>query len=59
MENCCTIREFINVIYHINRLKEENKVISKEVKKAFKKILQGIYNRNKWKTHSQKGIEHP
>lgn len=35
-----TIREVINVIYYINRLKEKNHVvISKELEKVFKRIL--------------------
>ena len=44
MESCCTIKEFINVIYHMNRLKERNrKVISKEGdKKAFKKTYKAF-----------------
>lgn len=39
MEDCCTIRELIHIIYPINRLKEKNHMaISKEVEKAFKKF---------------------
>ena len=41
IQECVNIQK-INVIHHINKRKDKNEIISKDVEKAFEKIQQPI-----------------
>lgn len=51
MQGWLTIREFINITFHINRLKEKNSVTSSKAENAFDKNQTPVSVKKK--THTQ------
>lgn len=53
MQGWLTIREFINITFHINRLKEKNSITSSKAENAFDKNQTPVSVKKKH-THSNK-----